>query len=414
MKVIRCMKHATAMLVHSRLRSWLTIIGIVIGVGAVVATMSLGEGLQQAVGQRLDVLGADIVTLSAGFSRGANFIGAPPGGGGFEGGGGAAATASQPTLTRADVQALKSVPDVAVIETEIRGSAKVSYLGKTGSVSLTGVDPAAFSQVNTKTLSAGRMLDAADQNVVLIGGRLASSFFSQPIGVNKMITIQNNSFRVVGIFDDETNSIYTPIQNAYYLLSDKEQGVYDSITIKIRDVNQLNSSMQKIEARLMLSRHVTARTKDFSLSSSSQFQQTRAQLMSSMTMFLIAIAAVSLIVGAVGIANTMFTSVVEKTKEIGIMKAIGARNSDILTIFIFNSGLIGLVGGIFGVILGAILSGFLPALMGDTPFSRGIATVSFNAVLLALGVSFGVGIGAGIVPAYNASKLNPADTLRYE
>ncbi|MBU0461775.1 MAG: FtsX-like permease family protein, partial [Nanoarchaeota archaeon] len=155
-------------------------------------------------------------------------------------------------------------------------------------------------------------------------------------------------------------------------------------------------------------------TKDFSLTSSKQMQETRASMMNTMSIFLLAIAAVSLIVGAIGIANTMFTSVLEKTKEIGIMKAIGARNRDILLIFLLNSAFIGLVGGIFGIILGTVLAGFLPALMGGTPFARGTATISLMSVLLALSVSTIVGIVAGIIPAYQGSRLKPVDALRYE
>ena len=134
-----------------------------------------------------------------------------------------------------------------------------------------------------------------------------------------------------------------------------------------------------------------------------------------MSTFLLAIAAVSLIVGSIGIANTMFTSVLEKTKEIGIMKAIGARNQDILLIFLFNAAFIGLVGGLLGIILGTMLSGFMPALMGGLPLGRsGIAIVTFNSMAMALSVSVTVGILAGIIPAYQASKLRPVYSLRYE
>jgi len=195
---------------------------------------------------------------------------------------------------------------------------------------------------------------------------------------------------------------------------DKENGVYDSIVIKIKNEDELDAVMEKIENKLMLLRHVTSKTKDFSLTSSKQMQATRTEMMSSMNTFLVAIAAVSLIVGAVGIANTMFTSVLEKTKEIGIMKAIGARNKDIMSIFLLNAGLIGLVGGFLGSVFGIILSGALPALMGDTSMLRGGTFVSLNSILIALSVSVIIGIVSGMIPAYQASKLKPVDALRYE
>jgi len=411
MKLRKCLKHAFGMVVHSKLRSWLTILGIVIGVASVIAIMSIGSGMQQTIGNQLGNLGGDLLTLSAGASRGTRMFGGPSEGGG---GGGAAATDEEPTLTRTDVQALKSIPDLLLIETEIRGNVKVSYLGKTGTVSLTGVDPAVWSKITTLKIAQGRMLDSADQNVIVIGGRLAGTYFGKPVGINQMITIEGNVFRVVGILDDQSTSIYMPLPMAYQMLTDKENGVYDSIIVKIRDENDLDAVINKTEEKLRMIRHVTAKTQDFSLTSNKQMQATRSQMMSSMNSFLIAIAAVSLIVGAVGVANTMFTSVLEKTKEIGIMKAIGARNKDIMRIFLLNAALIGFVGGIIGTVFGVILSASLPALMGETGMLRGGTFVSVNAIILAISVSIIIGVLAGIIPAYQASKLKPVDALRYE
>ncbi|OIO23529.1 hypothetical protein AUJ65_03455 [Candidatus Micrarchaeota archaeon CG1_02_51_15] len=229
-----------------------------------------------------------------------------------------------------------------------------------------------------------------------------------------MLSIENNSFRIIGVLDDQSTGGYMPIQAAYQLLADKEQGVYDSIILKVKDSTQLDATIEKINTRLMLSRHVTDRNKDFTISSNAQMEATRADMMNPINIFLLAIAGVSLIVGGVGVANTLFTSVLERTKEIGIMKAIGARNGDILLIFVFNAGLIGLVGGILGVAFGALLSGILPAFTGGTPLGRGDSIVSESTAILALTVSVAIGIIAGIIPAYNASKLKPADALRYE
>lgn len=411
MKLIKCLKHAFEMVLHSKLRSWLTILGIVIGVASVVAITSLGSGMQNTINSQLGALGGDILTLTAGSSRGSRMFG-PEGGG--QGLGGASATNASPELTSADVQVLKSIPELALIQTQISGSVKVSYLGKTGPVQLTGVDQKVWSQITTLEVSEGRMLDSADQNVIVIGGKLASNYFGKPVGINQMVTIGDNVFRVVGILDDESTSIYMPMQMAYQVLEDKENGVYDSIVIKVKDEGQLDETINKTQEKLMIARHVTAKTQDFSLTSSKKMQETRSEMMSSMNTFLIAIAAVSLIVGAVGIANTMFTSVLEKTKDIGIMKAIGARNKDIMLIFLLNASLIGLVGGMIGIIFGTILSGLLPALMGETAMLRGGTFVSVNSIVLAISVSVGIGLIAGLIPAYQASKLKPVDALRYE
>jgi putative ABC transport system permease protein len=298
-------------------------------------------------------------------------------------------------LGRSDLQALKGIPDIALIDTNIRGSVDMSYLGKTGKVSVTGVDQTVWSKITTTTIKTGRMLDSADQNVIVIGGNLASSYFSQPVGINKMISINGSAFRVVGILDDQSNSVYMPIQMAYQVIPDKTNDIYDTLVVKIKDQNQLDEVITKIQNKLMTARHVTQNKMDFSVTSRKEMQQARADTMNSMNTFLLAIAAVSLIVGSIGIANTMFTSVLEKTKEIGIMKAIGARNPDILLIFLFNAGFIGLVGGIIGIILGTLLSGFMPTLMGGLPMARGTAIVTLNSIIMALSVSVVVGILAG-------------------
>ena len=205
------------MVLHSKLRSWLTITGIVIGVAAVIAIVSIGDGMQQTLNAQLNSLGGDIVTITAGAERGGNMFGMRGGGGG----GGAQATTKEIVLGRSDLQALKGIPDILLIDTNIRESVNISYLGKTGKVSVTGVDQAVWSKITTTTIQTGRMLDSADQNVIVIGGNLASSYFSQPVGINKMVTINGNAFRVVGILSDQSTSVYMPIQMAYQVMPDK-------------------------------------------------------------------------------------------------------------------------------------------------------------------------------------------------
>lgn len=408
MKTSKCLKHALKMVVHSRLRSWLTILGIVIGVASVVAIVSLGQGMEQSVNAQMGDMGGDIVTISPGFSRGGSM--------GFRGHSNQAITATteEPVLDRTDIQALKGLPDIELMNTQIRGSVKITYLGKSGSVSLSGVDQKVWSQITTEKIRNGRMLDSADSNVIVISAGLADEYFDQPLGINKMVTIENNTFRIVGILDDQGNSIIMPIQMAYQILDDKENDVYDTIVLKVKDEDNLDDTIEKINNKLMIARHVTDKDKDFTVISSKQITEMRSEMMGSISTFLTAIAAVSLLVGAVGISNTMFTSVLERTKEIGIMKAIGARNQDILTIFLFNAGFIGLTGGILGVVLGVILSGMMPYLLTGMRIAQGGTVVSVNIILIALGVSVMVGMIAGIIPAYQGSKLKPVDALRYE
>ncbi|PIY60600.1 ABC transporter permease, partial [Candidatus Woesearchaeota archaeon CG_4_10_14_0_8_um_filter_47_5] len=378
--------------------------------------VSLGGSLQQEIGSQLGNLGGDLLTLRAGASRAQRF------GGGPEmdfGGGSTTASKEEIVLDRTDVQTLKGVPDVKLIDTEISGRADVYYIAEKGSATVVGVDPATWSQITISKIADGRMLGPSDVNVVVIGGRLATGFFKNNLGVNQLVTINDRLFRIVGILDDQSTSVYMPITAAYDVLTDKEKGIYDTIIIKVKNEDVLDSSIEKITQKLMIARHVQANKLDFSISSNKERQQQRAQMTSSLTTFLTAIAAVALLVGAVGIANSMFTSVLEKTKEIGIMKAIGARNSDILSIFLLNAALIGFIGGLLGIICGILLSGFLPLLTGGSGsilsrFTSGGTIISIQTILIALGLSVLIGMLSGAIPAYQASRLKPVDALRYE
>lgn len=416
MKFHKAFKHAFKMVVKAKLRSWLTILGIVIGVAAVIAIVSLGEALQADMNSRLGDLGGDILTLTAGASRASGF---GPGRGMGGGGGSDSASEEEIVIDKTDLQALKGISDIKLMDTQIRGNAEIYYVAEKGTVSVNGVDPATWAQITTEEISEGRMLGPADTNVIVIGGRLATEFFDKQLGVNQLVTIEERLFRIVGILDSNSNSVYMPIDLAYDVLEDKDKDVYDSVVIQVKNEEELDTAISNIEQKLMIVRHVTTEDKDFTLTSNAAINESRAEMMSSMTIFLTAIAAVALLVGAVGIANTMFTSVLEKTKEIGIMKAIGARNKDILIIFLLNAGLIGLIGGLLGVIFGVLLSGVLPSLMGMGGgimgrMSSAGSIISLNTVLMALGISVFIGMVSGVVPAWQGSKLKPVDALRYE
>lgn len=418
MKFFKAFKQALNMVLHSKLRSWLTILGIVIGVAAVIAIVSLSNSLESEMNSQFDALGGDLLTLTAGASRAGNF-----GHGRYNPGGSGSSTATQEgeeiELDKSDIQVLKGVSDIKLIDAQISGNANIYYVAEKGSVSVTGVDPSTWAQITTLEVANGRMLGPSDTNVIVIGGRLADGFFDKQLGANQLLTIEDRLFRIVGILDDNSDSVYMPIDLAYDVIEDKERGVYDRIIIKVKDENQIGLAINNTEKKLMIARHVTENTKDFSISSNQAQNEARSEMMNSMTTFLTAIAAVALLVGAVGVANTMFTSVLEKTKEIGIMKAIGARNSDILTIFLLNAALIGFIGGLLGVFFGGILSGMLPALMGQSGgmLSRmvsGGSGISWSMILMTLFFSVLLGMISGAIPAYQASKLKPVDALRYE
>jgi len=427
MKTKKALQLSLNIFVHSKLRSWLTIIGIIVGIAAVVSIISMSLGAQQQLEARLGSLGADILTISPGMQRafGAGFGGEP-----------SRETSSTSSseiknLTSKDIIVLKSISNVKYVMGQVSGEADVVYSGKTAkNQRVYGVDVSTWKEITTEKISSGRFLTKGDMYSVVIGNRIATTLFEKEVPINSKIIIEGKSFNVVGILQ-EGSTIYMPIDIARTLLEDVGDEEFDSISVKIEDVSLANETTTEITRKLMLSRGILQeKNKDFTVTNPSAMQETMKETMSTMTLFLGAIAAISLIVGAIGISNTMFTSVLEKTREIGIMKAIGAQNKDIMTIFLLNSGFIGLVGGIGGVIVGVLSSTAINALAGietsTTTVGRGGAgggllgmmgsssAVNFPLIVGAILFAVLIGMIAGVIPAYRASRLRPVDALRYE
>jgi putative ABC transport system permease protein len=299
---------------------------------------------------------------------------------------------------------------------EISGREGISYNAENATLSITGVDPQVWKYMNALEVESGRLLEPADNYVAVIGSGVASGIYKKDIGVNQVITINGKSVRVVGILKEqgggEDRQIYMPVGAAVNVITDAKKDVFDSIQVKAQSVDVVDTVSTAVTTKLMISRHDNnAAGQDFSVNTLKSKAASVTSMISSMSLFLGAIAAVSLIVGAVGIANTMFTSVLEKTKEIGTMKAIGAKNKDILMIFLFNSGMVGLVGGILGVMLGSIISAGLQSMMGNMTSVSGLSP---KLIVEGLVLAVVIGMTSGVVPAYRASKLKPVDALRYE
>jgi putative ABC transport system permease protein len=427
MKLSKSFRIALNIIAHSKIRSWLTIVGIVIGIAAIVSIVSIGAGAQLTLEQNLNSLSADTITITPGFSRAA---GTEAGfrGGDVGGGPGVSQTTtgsnSPKNLTVTDVTLLKGIANVKQVMGIISGSTNSTYLGKSIRVSVEGVDPAVWKSMVSTDLGSGRYLSQSDTNVVVIGGRVANSTYSN-VQINQQITIGGQTFVIVGILKESGGSddsrIFMPIKNAVSILEDKDQKNFDSIIVKVNDISQTDDTVAQITSKLMLSHGILQSSKvDFSVTSLKSMQARVSTTLNSMSIFLGAIAAISLIVGAIGIMNSTFTSVLEKTREIGILKAIGARNKDILAIFLFNSAIIGFIGGVLGISFGIIASGFISELAGTAStgnmVSRFVSLTYVNPQLI-VGVfllSIGVGLLSGAIPAYRASRLKPVDALRYE
>ncbi|MCX6819573.1 MAG: ABC transporter permease [Candidatus Aenigmarchaeota archaeon] len=426
MKIRDIIKLSTNSLSHRGLRSWLTILGIVIGVAAVVAILSIGSGMQQVISSQLGGLGADIFTVSPGFERAS--------GGGFEGGFGGGfegtrqATTRSQNLTDRDVQIIKTVSGVQFVNGIVSGRVDVTYLGQSTSVSVQGVDPLAWKEITTSELESGRYLTSSDDNAIVIGNSVAEDMFKNPLVINTQINVGGRMFTIVGIlktsggFGGSGNSIFMPTSAARTIIEDMSANQYSSIQVKVSDPESIDEIINATEEKILLSRHETDATKDFTITSSQQMQETISSVMGTMSLFLSGIAAISLLVGAIGIANTMFMSVMERTRQIGTLKALGTTNFEIMKLFVLESAMIGFIGGLIGIFLGFIASGMISELgirmMGNGARGMGsntsMAVITPELVLFAIGFSVLIGIVSGLLPARRAASLQPIEALRYE
>lgn len=420
-------------ILHRKLRSWLTLLGIIIGVAAVVSIIAIGEGAQASVTERLAGFGADIITITPGFSRAGMFAGNFRGGATFEGGvrvggpGEGATSTKEPTLTKMDSVIIQGNPNVLYVNEIVSGRGELIFLAEKTSVSIQGVNPIGWQNTSNLEYASGRYLTSSDSTAVVIGDRIASEAFKQPLTLGRQVTIEGKLFTVVGIlkpagggmgFGGSDSSVYMTHASAW-AVTDVNKDTFSSIQAKVTDAELAEEVTGELTQSLMLSRRVTEKTQDFTVTSAQAVQEQISEVTQTLTLFLAAIAAVSLLVGAVGVANSLFTSVLEKTRVIGILKALGSTNNEILRLFIIESGLFGLVGGIIGVMLGALISIGISAIgIVPMPMMRGAmgstTLVTPQLVIIAIALSTIIGVVSGIMPARAASKMKPVDALRYE
>jgi putative ABC transport system permease protein len=432
MKLADIFKLSLNSLTHRGLRSWLTILGIIIGVAAVIAMLSIGAGMSQSMKSQLSNFGADVITVSAGRTRAQG----PEGGFGdrFQPGGassqttGSSSSTSTPKLTDKDISAILTAQGVQAVSGIVSGRASAQYLAQTVTTTVEGVDPTAWNTMTTSKLESGRFLEAGDGTSVLIGYNIAHEIFGTNLTENSPIKIGGKTYNVIGIlqqsgtggFGGDDRTIFMTLAAARDVVTGLDSDQYSSIQVKVTNTNLVDQIIQNIDSVLYTSRMVTTDTADFTVTSPTAMLQTIQSTMATLTFFLTGIAAISLLVGAIGIANTMFMSVMERTRLIGILKSIGTRNSEIMKLFITESGIIGLMGGLLGVFLGFIVVGIISNVgisimgMGRLGTSTSLAVVTPDLILFALLFSTIIGIVSGLIPARKAANLQIVEAMRSE
>ncbi|MEK6981513.1 MAG: ABC transporter permease [Candidatus Micrarchaeota archaeon] len=409
MKSLEIINYAIKSLRHRELRSYLTIIGIIIGIGAVVALLSIGQGFSDEVNKQLSSFGSNTIFVApVSESQTSNLAFTSPG-----------SITTSGKLFEKDAERLKKIGEIDTISKVVSGRGSIGFKEKQITSTVQGIEPGIFEKITTIEIENGRFLVETDQRVVVIGSSIADGSFDRNIiGVNSFITINGKKFRVVGVLKKTgggfgpssqlDTSILVPFKEAQNLfkenLAENEVG---SLAISVKDGTNIDDVSDQITLEIASSHKLRVEDKDFSVINPKTIQERIGSIIGLVTMFLGAVAAISLIVGAIGIANTMFTSVLERTKEIGVLKSIGATNDNVLQIFVFESTLLGALGGLVGSVLGLIVVYLLSFFA--VPVSIKFEIVVFGTIFSAL-----VGFVSGFIPARNAARLSPVDALRYE
>jgi putative ABC transport system permease protein len=437
MKFADILKLSLNGLTHRGLRSWLTILGIIVGVAAVIAMLSISAGMSQSMKSQMSNFGADVLTVSVGRTRAfgpesgfegrfqPGITGGPPGSSTSTS---TTTTTTTPTLTDTDILAISTAEGVDTVTGIISGRTTVQYLAQTVTVTVEGVEPSAWNTMTTSELASGRFLESGESTSVLIGNGVANGMFDDNLTVDTQIRIGSKTFTIVGIlaesgtgsFGGDDRTIFMTIQAAREIVTDIDNNEYSSIQVKVIDTNAIDQTIANVEQVLYTSRMVTSDTADFTVTSPTSMLETIQSTMQTLTFFLTGIAAISLLVGAIGIANTMFMSVMERTRLIGILKSIGTRNSEIMKLFLAESGIIGLMGGLLGIFLGFIVVGIISSVginimgMGRMGTNTSVAIVTPELILFALLFSTIIGIVSGLIPARKAANLQVVEAMRSE
>ena len=408
MDFIQTLKIALRALRTNKMRSFLTMLGIIIGIAAVIAMMAVGSGAGYVISRQIASIGSNIILILPGSTTS----------GGLRSGSGGAQT-----LTADDVRAIMTeCPSVESAAPTVRTSGLAVYGNMNWSTVIMGTTPELFD-IREWGVTGGRLISQQDQDgaakVCLIGQTVAENLFGSGDPVGRIIRIRKVPFTVVGLLDrkgqspqgtDQDDSVFVPLRTAQRTLVRSQTGSsVGAVMVKAKSEALLSQAEEEINTLLRQRHRITGgKEPDFSTRNLSEILAVAEQSSRAMSLLLGAVASISLIVGGIGIMNIMLVSVTERTREIGIRMAIGARRNDILLQFMTEAVLLTMIGGIAGILLGCA---------GATAVSRLLewpTLISFQSVSVAFIFSGAVGIFFGFYPARKAAGLNPIDALRYE
>jgi putative ABC transport system permease protein len=417
MKIKRVLLGTLSVLTGNKLRSGLTILGIVIGVAAVIAMLSIGQGAQNSITSSISSIGTNLLFVSAG-SRAR-----------FGGEGGPVVVRNIRQLTLADAQAMMDpfqAPTVQAVAPILQGgNISAAANGQTTTTTVYGVTPNYFSMRN-ELVSEGAVFSDQQVNiharVAVIGADLATTLFGRTTNLTgQTIRINSQTFTIIGVLKSKggtslgssDNQAIIPLTTARDRVIRRAGNNVDTIYVQATSADTVTEASTQISNIMRMRHRVAIGHEDFSVFNQQDLAQTASSIIGVLTIFLGGIAAISLLVGGIGIMNIMLVSVTERTREIGLRKAVGARNRDIMIQFLVESLFLSLLGGIMGILLGWLIA----LIIGQVASASGTAltpAVSLNAILLATLFSAAVGLFFGIYPARRASRLEPVEALRYE
>ncbi|WP_437662131.1 ABC transporter permease [Sorangium sp. So ce1182] len=393
-------KSAWRSLASNRMRTLLTMLGMIIGTAAVVAVLGIGEGARSSVEGRIRSLGANLLMVRPGS---ASTSGVRSG--------------TVKTLTEDDADALKALDGVAAVAPERSGSAQLRYMASNLNASVTGITPA-YLEVRSLSMGSGVPFSDLDEQqrarVVIVGANVARQLYPGGSPLGTRLQINGSAFRVVGVLAEKGSGMGSPDDGVFVPLSTHRSVLFgqdhlSTISLQLASEDRSDTVIAQLEQLLRLRHRLRAdQPSDFEVRSQAEMLATMGQITGTFTTLLGSVAAVSLIVGGIGIMNIMLVSVRERTREIGVRMAVGARRRDIMRQFLVEAVVVSLAGGVAGVGLG------YGAAVALSRFGEWATIVPPYAVGLALGVSILIGITFGVGPARRAARLDPVEALRFE